>query len=269
MPTGSVKSRALVVDAVDEAVEAGGDATQLGDGLFSLVAVLDVEPALRRVLTEPSIPAETKGNLVQSLIEDRVTGPTGQVIDTAVGLRWSHPRDLADALEHAGVVAHIAQAEQDDALDDVEDDLFRFSRIVAGSRQLRDTLGDRRTPAEAKSHLIDSLLADKVGPTTKALITQAVSLRGGPLATVLQRYQEIAAERRERLVATVQVAAPLSDEQTERLTTALSEMYGKQIHLNVIVDEEVLGGVRVQVGDEVIDSTISSRLMEAKRRLTG
>jgi F-type H+-transporting ATPase subunit delta len=257
-----------VVGAVEDAVQ-HGDATAIGDELFSLVRLLDSEPTLRRVLTEPSIPAEAKGHLLDSLLGDRVSGPTEGVVETAVGLRWSRSRDLADALEYAGVVAHIAKAEQDDDLDAVEDDLFRFSRIVAASRQLRDTLGDRRAPVGPKRRLVESLLADKVGPTTTALVTQAVSGRGGQLTTVLQRYEEIAAERRQRLVATVRVAAPLSDDHQERLANALSEMYGKQIHLNVIVDEAVLGGVRVQVGDEVIDSTISSRLAEAERRLTG
>jgi F-type H+-transporting ATPase subunit delta len=268
MTAGSVKARASVVSAVEEAVQ-GDDATRIGDELFSLVRLLDSEPTLRRVLTDPSVPAEAKGHLVDSLLDDRVSAPTGQVVDTAVGLRWPHPRDLADALEYAGVIAHIAKAEQDDDLDAVEDDLFRFSRIVAASRQLRDTLGDRLAPQEAKRRLVDALLADKVGPTTKALVSQAVTGRGGQLSTVLQRYEEIAAERRQRLVATVRVAAPLSDDHLQRLADALRRVYGKQIHVNVIVDEAVLGGVRVQVGDEVIDSTISTRLAEAERRLTG
>jgi F-type H+-transporting ATPase subunit delta len=269
MPAGSTQSQALLVEAVDDALEAGADATVVGDELFALVGILDAQPALRRVLTEPSVPAEAKARLMASLLADKVSEATEKIVDAAVGMRWSHGSDLADGLERAGAACHIIKAEQDGDLDSLEDELFRFSRILVGARGLRDTLGNRRAPIEAKRELVDNLLDGKVTTSTMALVRQAVSGRGGPLPIVLRRFQELAAARRERLVALVRVAAALTDDQAERLAEALGDQYGKRVHLNVIVEPDVLGGVRVQIGDEVIDSTVATRLAEARRRLAG
>jgi len=75
------------------------------------------------------------------------------------------------------------------------------------------------------------------------------------------------AERRNRMVAVVTSAVPLSDGQKQRLGAALAKLYGRPMHLNLDVDPDVLGGIRVQVGDEVINGSIADRLEDATRRM--
>lgn len=265
----SAQSLSAVLAAVDVAVNAGADPAQLGDDLFGLAALLGRQAALRRVLTDPGVEATRKADLVRGLLRGKASEAAIQVLIEAAGRRWVSGRDLLDALEQAGVSAHVVPAERAGQLDELEDELFRFSRIVEAQPRLRTALNDRLAPASAKQALLDTLLAGKASEPARRLLAQAVSGRHRSLVTTVAAYQRIAAARRDRLVATARVAAALSDEHRERLAAALQGLYGHGIHLNVIVDPQVLGGVRVMVGDEVIDSTLASRLAEARRRLAG
>jgi F-type H+-transporting ATPase subunit delta len=185
----------------------------------------------------------------------------------AVSERWSRSRDLVNALERCAVIAEATKAEQDGQLDALEDDLFRFSRILAANTDLRDALSDRAAPMKAKRALLDGLVEGKVAPVTKNLFDQLLVGRQRSLAAGLAHYQEITATRRSRLVAMVWVAAPLTDDQKSRLAESLASQYSHEVHLNVVVEKAVLGGVRISIGDDVIDSTIETRLAQAQRRL--
>jgi F-type H+-transporting ATPase subunit delta len=164
----------------------------------------------------------------------------------------------------------MAAAESQGRLDRVEDELFRFGRVVNADPQLRAALADARASVERRTRLLDQLLADKVAPETLRLARQAVlAARGLNLESALEHYGQLAARRREQLVAHVIVALPLEEAHRDRLVAALRQMYGRAVHLNVDVDPDVLGGIRVEIGDEVLDGTVSRRLDEARRRLAG
>jgi F-type H+-transporting ATPase subunit delta len=269
MSVGSVAAEQAVVAAVEEATASGADASQVGDDLFAVVAVLDVQPPLRRALSEPAVPVVAKESLVRGLFHGHLSDGAEQVVLAAVAQRWSHARDLGSALESAGVVAHLVTADQQSILDEVEDELFRFGRIVEASRGLRDALGDRRTPPQAKRKLLATLLDGKVSEPTERLLAQAVVGRGRPFLLKVVDFEELAAARGSRLLATARVAETLTDEQYTRLHAALEAQFDRTVLLNVIIDPDVLGGVRVSIGSEVMDSTVSSRLAEARRRLAG
>ncbi len=269
MPAAFAEAETTVVEAVDEAVSSGTDASELGGELFGVVALLDAEPSVRRAMTEPAVDAEAKQKLVGALLHDKVSAGAEQVIGAAVACRWSHSAHLADALDHAGVVAHIVKAEEDGQLENLEDELFRFGRVVEATQSLRNALSDRRAPAEAKRRLVHGLVEGKVTEPTQRLLEHAVSGRGRPMLLQIEEFQQLAAKRRNRLLATVRVAAPMTDEQTDRLAAGLEHQYDHPVHLNVIVDPSVLGGLSVTVGDEVIDSTIANRLSEARRMVAG
>ena len=267
MQGGSLRSTEVVLEATGTALSQGAEPSRLGDELFSFARALDSAHSLRRALTEPAVPAEAKARLLRSLVEGKLDEATITVIEAAGGRRWSSPRDLPDALEQASVAAHVAKADDAGTLDELEDNLFRFARIAEGDPGLREAFGDPSTPIDGKRSLVDALVGDKVDDTTKTLLGQAVVARRASFAATLATYQRVAVSRRDSLVATVWVAAPLDDEHKERLTQALSEEYSRPMHLNVIIDSEILGGVRVAVGDEVLDSTIEARLKLARRRL--
>lgn len=244
------------------------DATRLADELAAVTALLDREVSLRRVLTDPAQTGEAKAELVQRLVGGQVSGPTADLVAGTVRSRWSQPRDLVDALEELADTADLTAAQQTGRLDDVEDELFRFGRIVASSTELRAALTDRKAGAAAKTELLNRLLGGRSVQVSERLVTRLVTVpRGRSLEAGLESLSKLAAERRDRMVAVVTSAVPLSDPQKQRLGAALAKLYGRTMHLNLDVDPEVVGGIRVQVGDEIINGSLADRLEDAARRM--
>ena len=243
-------------------------AAAISGDLFGGAALLDGEPALRRALTDATSPEGARTGLVRGLLGGRVSRPTLDLLAGMATARWSAPRDLASAAERLAVMATAAMADQAGQLDDLEDELFRFGRILTGEPDLRSALSNPQLPAERKRGLLDALLASRVTPAALLLITQAaVHPRGRSLDESLEEYARLAAAWRQRLIAVVRVATELTGSQRERLAAALSATYGRGIHLNVVVDPLVVGGMSVQIGDEFIDGSVASQLAALRRRL--
>ncbi|MGC9498223.1 F0F1 ATP synthase subunit delta [Streptomyces sp. WG7] len=244
------------------------DAAQLADELAAVTALLDREVSLRRVLTDPAQAADAKAELAGRIFGGQVGGPAADLVAGTVRSRWSQSRDLVDALEELAAMADFTAAQKAGTLDDVEDELFRFGRIVSSDTGLRSALTDRAASASAKSELLHSLLGGRAKATTERLVTRLVTApRGRSLETGIESLSKLAAERRERTVAVVTSAVPLSDTQKRRLGAALARLYGRAMHLNLDVDPEVLGGIRVRVGDEIINGSLADRLEDAARRM--
>lgn len=244
-----------------------GDLRRVGQDLFGAADLFRAEPGLRRVATDVSVPGEAKAGLVRDVLAGKVAEESLEVVTTAVAQRWTSARDLADALEQLGVVAVVRSSA--DQADRLEDELFAVGRLVQGSPELRQALSDPARSRADKTTLVSGLLADRALPATVSLVQQALSGSHRTVGVALEEYQKVAAEVREQRVATVRVARPLAEADRERLQAALSRTYGRTVHLNVLVDPEVIGGIRVDIGDDVIDGTVASRLDEAGRKLAG
>lgn len=265
-------SRASLAEVEERfnAVAGSADLGSLADELFAVADLFDREHGLRRNLSDPARPAAQKAQAVRVLLEGKVSGAALETVIAAVSVKWARSGDLADALERLGVIAAAAEAEAASRLDDVEDELFRFGRIVASNLELHRTLTAPGVPTQAKQELLGSLLAGKVAPTTLRLISQlVVHPRGRSLDRGLEEFGYLVAAQRQRLVAVVRSAVELSEEQKRRLATWLRTSYGRDVHLNVEVDPRVLGGFSVHIGDDLIDTTIAGRIEEVRRRLAG
>lgn len=269
MRGASADSLATLTDALRDAVDGGADASRVASDLFAVADVLRREPGLRRVATDVSVTAGAKSELVRQIFADKLDRASVDLVAAAVGRRWAATRDLADALEHLGVVSVVRSAEQTGQADALEDELFALERLVADNPELRDALSDPARSAEDKRSLLHELLDGKATPATLRLAEQSLSGSHRTVVAAIDAYQRIAAAHRERLVATVRVARTLSDQDAQRLSGVLARQYDRPVHLNVVVDPEVIGGIRVEIGDDVIDGTVSSRLDEARRRLAG
>jgi F-type H+-transporting ATPase subunit delta len=261
-------ARKSLTDLAAELPEAAGIAG-VSTGLFAVVRLLDGTGQLRRALGDPTTPAPAKSRLLDDLLGDQLDPLAMRVLKDAAAQRWSSARDLVDAVEVLAVQAAFLVAEADGSLDDVEDEIFRFSRIVARDPQLRAVLTDRALPAGRKTELLNGLLADRVRPETLSLVgVLVISPRGRTLEDGLAEYARLAADIRERSIARVTSAIRLTDAQEERLAAALARTLGRQVQLQVDVDPAVLGGLVVRVGDEVIDGTTRHHLRAARVALT-
>jgi F-type H+-transporting ATPase subunit delta len=261
-------SLAEVEERLEPLTASSQAAAELGDELYSVARLLATQSALRRAFTDPSRSAAARSRLATELLAGKVSDAAVGLIAAAAAARWSAPGDLTNAVEQLAVQAIVAAAEHEGRLDDLEDELFRFGRIVASQPELRIALTNPFMSADAKRQLLTELLAARTTPETLRLVTEAAANPlGRSLDLSLEDYARLAARRRERLVAEVHVAVPLSEQQRGRLASALASAYGHQVHLNVVLDPRVAGGITVRVGDELIDGSVATRLSEAGRRL--
>lgn len=245
----------------------GGGLARLSDELFGVLHVLDTEHMLRRSLADPSRTPEAKTGVARILFEGKLSDEALNLVSGVVGSRWSRPSEMADAVEQLAVLAEVARAERDAALDDVEDELFRFSRILEGEPALRNTLLDATLPADGKAELVGGLLAGRAREFTVRLITEAIRHpRGRSPERALAAIGKAVADRRRRLVALVTSAVALEQNEKDRLASVLAGIYGHQVQIKAEVDPALLGGMTVQVGDEIVDGTIAGRLDRLRRR---
>ncbi|QBX56506.1 F0F1 ATP synthase subunit delta [Nocardioides seonyuensis] len=245
----------------------GADASRIGDDLFTVSSLLRSEAALRRVVTDVSVDAPAKKNLVTGLLAGKVDEVSLDLVGEAVSRRWTVSRDLADALETLSEVAVVRSAGTESGR--LADELFAFGQAVNDNPGLRDALSDPSRSVEDKSALVRGLLEGKALPATITLATQSLAGTYRTVAAALATYQQVAAEVHGERVATVRVAHPLAEADRQRLADALSRQYGRPIQLNVVIDPEVIGGLRVEIGDDVIDGTVETRLADARRKLAG
>jgi len=249
---------------------AGTDAARFAQDLFGVTDLVATNGPLRRALTESSREPQDRAALATRLLQGKVSGPALDLVSGLVRSQWSDASDLTEALEGLAVSAELYGAERAGRLDRVEDELFRFSRTVAGDVTLRDAFAIRTPGAQRKRQLVTSLLSGKVAPETLRLSVQAAgSPRGRRVEQVLELFLEAAAARRSQLVAEVVAATPLTEAQRDRLAAALRRLYGRDIRINLDLDPEVMGGLRIMVAGELIDSTVLSRLNTARRTIAG
>ena len=251
-----------------ERITSADVASRLASELFAVVGLLDTEHGLRRALSDPGKPAAEKGAVVARLLHGKLTARAEGLVTAAAEARWASSGDLSDAIEQLAIQAMVLAAEADDGLDELEDGLFRFGRVVAANPDLRAALADPSLPGQGKRELLRTLLEGKVTPVTLGLISQMVAHpRGRALAVALDMCAETAARRRQQLIAVVRTAVELSASQRRRLAGALARSYGQDVHLDVVIDPSVVGGISVQIGDELIDGTAVSRLAAVRRKL--
>jgi F-type H+-transporting ATPase subunit delta len=252
------------------ASDGGATLKSFAGELYSAADLLAKQPRLRRTLADPSTDASTRADLARSLLRGRISDAAIELVANAVELRWSSPWDLPDSLEISADDALLSAAEQQGNLDEVEDELFRFERILANAGELVAVLDEAGVPAERRVTLLESVLAGKTDSITAELLSHAVSSgRKRNLQLAIDNLLEASAARRERSVARVLSATELTGEQSNRLSAALTSMYGRPISVRSAVDPAVRGGLVVRVGDEVIDGTVATRMAAARVALAG
>lgn len=238
-----------------------------------LIAVRDVfaaEARLRRALTDPGQPAEARSGLAEQVLSGKVSAGSLKIVLSLVNGRWGTPGELISALETVSVDAMLSAGLTQGVLNDVEDELFRFGRLVDGDAGLAEALSDSRADTAGRAKLVNTLLSGKANPITVRLAELAVRGFGGRrfdagIAALVDRT----AAKRDQRVAYVTVATPLPQDQENRLVERLTGIYGQPVSAQVTVDPEIVGGIRVQIGHDLYDGTVARRLTEARKALAG
>jgi ATP synthase F0 subunit b/ATP synthase F1 delta subunit len=269
--SASRESLAALVNKFDEVTSGLGsdELSTLSDDLAAVTKLLSREHILTRHLADPANDPAPKVGLLERLIADKVGDSALEVLKEAVSGRWSDDSNLVDAVEHVARLALLVRAERDDVAGDVEEQLFRFNRVLDTQPRLATLLGDYSAPAEGRVKLLRDVLGNSdANDIAVALLSQTVELlRGERAEEAVLDLAELAVARRGEVVAHVSAAAELSDAQRTRLTEVLTRIYGHPVSVQMNINPELLGGLNIAVGDEVIDGTLSSKLAAAETKL--
>ncbi|WP_018180560.1 F0F1 ATP synthase subunit B/delta [Jongsikchunia kroppenstedtii] len=261
---GSVQQQfdtAIAGKSIDEVTTAAND-------LAAVTEVLKDKPVLRKHLAEPSDDTAAKHAMVDQLFGGKISPIALDVVRSAAAAKWSQASDLTKGLERIARAGLLVAAERDGKLEDTEDELFRAGRLLVAEPQLTGLLSDSTTPLDGRLQLLNSVLGSKVNAHTNALLTQTVRLaRIHRIDGTVADIAELAAARRGESVAHVIAAAPLSDAQNTRLATVLGRVYRREISVQTETDAALLGGLKITVGDEVIEGDIATRLAKAAESL--
>ncbi|GHD08559.1 F0F1 ATP synthase subunit delta [Zhihengliuella salsuginis] len=244
----------------------------LAEELFVTLGLLDGNAGLRRALTDPAREGKDKAALLSRLVTGKVSAAAEATAADLAAARWRSARDIGDALETLAATTAVAVAERQGGsagLDALEGQLFKFTQVVGSSHELQRALDEPQADADAKASLAFKLVPE-AGEPARLLIRQAVvAPRGLKPVELVGRFIELVAKRQQRWIAHVSVTRPLTGEQSNRLQTGLNNLYGRELNLNVSVEPELIGGIRVAVGDEILDASTVARLSELRRRLVG
>lgn len=283
-------------DAVIEDCSAADELSGLADEAEAVTQLVEANPDLRLVLGDPGLPAHVRRSVVTDLFTSQVSDACLRLLtfiidadrptDFGENLTWLARRLAAarDGLESTseGPLGRTAATERadgyatailgpvrdNDGLGDVEDDLFRFSRVVLGAENLLEALTDVRTPVQARRGLVHDLLSSKAAEASTRLATYAVTVsRPRDYVALLTALVERVAEESQRRVAEVRAAIELTDEEQQRLGAALGRILGHDVDVRVVVDRSVLGGFVASVGDSVVDGSVRHRLEKLRERL--
>ncbi len=282
-------------DAVVEDAEEGGQVADLATELAAVRDLVGDSADLRGALSDPGVPGPARRGVLTDLLGGRVGDHTMRTLAYAVEVdrATEFPEDVswlaaraAAARDHlvsvdqgplgrvtaeqrlAGYATALLERVDRHQLDEVEDELFRFTQVVSSSEQLRTALTDRDVGLHARRSLVIDLLAGKATSETTRLAAYAARVgRARDYVALLADVLERVAEESNRRIADVRAAVELDDEERGRLSEALGRMTGRDVELRVRLDRGILGGFVATVGDTVVDGSTRRRLDQLKERL--
>jgi len=248
---------------------------------------------LRAALSDTSVAGTSRRAVMLELLEGKVSADARRVAAFACGVVAA--QEVTPALGWLSFrMRHLAQGQDDEPslsllgarqrvggyatavhedmstpqLESLEDDLFRFARIVGATPQLRGALTDRDLAVAARQGLVSQLLEGKVPPSTLGLVRYAVAGgRARDFVGTIDYLVELTAQARGWRIAHVTAAAPIDDAQRGELSDSLGSLTGAPVELQVEVDESLLSGARIVIGDLQVDATARGRLDALREHL--
>lgn len=243
------------------------DAWRIGNELFVITSLLDGNVRIERALTDVSRPLEDKVVVLNTLLGDQVHPMTMEIMTEVVKRRWSRAADIANAVEDFGVDAMMYYADATDSTLQVSIELAELHSALLNTPVVRAKLYDETVPSEARVKFFHELFDGKgLNKVTMRLAEHATEnlRRRRYLETIQWLINKLSRHMGESMVI-VTTATPLKQEQIDKLIAVYSKKIGRAVHINSVVDPSVLGGMRVQVGDEVTDNTVVAQLENLQR----
>jgi F-type H+-transporting ATPase subunit delta len=264
---GSATREALASSRTALAAHADSADLATGESLFDAGRVIGNSSQLLAAIGDASADETAKTALVKAVFAPTLTPAALELLQSAAAARWSSHQDLLAGIEELGLRVTAASAPADVSIDS---ELFTFGAAVSSDAELELALTSKLTPAAAKLSLVDALLSGKASAQTLVIVRHLVQQpRGRRIGELLGDAAAIVADQADTIIATVISATPLHSTQLDRLAKSLSVRYGRNLTINQVIDASVVGGLKVQIGDDVIDGSIATRLKDLRLQLAG
>ena len=232
--------------------------------LFSAGRIIGDSAQLRNVFADNGVDPKDKSNVVGRIFGRSLGVPAITLLDAAVSRRWSSQQDLLAGIEELGLRAAAVSAGSDA---NIEAELFTFGAAVSSNSELELAVGSKRGDDRSKTALVETLLGGAT-PQTRAIVGHLVQQpRGRRIGELLRHAAAVVADESNLAVATVTTARTLDDAQRRRLESSLAARYGRNIKVNQVLDPAVIGGLRVQIGDDVIDGSVATKITDLRLQL--
>jgi F-type H+-transporting ATPase subunit delta len=260
---GSASRQALSASTAALSTLGAADAAT-GEQLLAAGRVIGDSAQLLVALSDPSAATADKVSIVDAVFSGQSAGARS-LLGSIVGNRWSNGQDLLAAIEELGIRVLARSAKGGTK---IEDELFSFGAIVGTDPDLELAVSSKLGSAADKSALVQKLLASKASAQAVAIIDHLVQQpRGRRIAALIRQAASIVADESGLAVATVTSATPIDDKQLGRIAAALSKANGRDLRINHVIDPSIVGGIRVQIGDEVIDGSVATKLNDLRLQL--
>ncbi len=262
---GSATREAIASAKAALAARSGNATLAAAEALFSAGHVIGDSAQLQTALADTSADPKAKSTMVTAIFGG-LDPDARDLLSELASSRWSKPSDLLGGIEEIAI--RVAALSVDSTVD-ISAELFAFSGAVSSNAELELAVASKLGDPKAKASLINALLKGKASGQTVAIIQHLVRQpRGRRIGALLRHAAAIIADQHARAIATVTVAVPLSDAQVMRLQAGLAKKYGA-VRVNQVVDASIIGGMRISVGDVVIDDSVATRVKELKLQLAG
>ena len=266
MASSTRQSKSELIESVANTLESAE--LRVSGELLVASASLHSSVQLRSALSDPSAQSESKQKLIAAVFGSKMHPITVQVLNQIVAKRWSSARDIANMAELFAVRLVAGLVSKRGGVKPLVDELFQVQQVLNSDADLELALSSSQASADQKRTMLRAIFGGKLTPEAELLVTESVGSQSSKRAAdVLAGYADIIAEFANESVAEVRVAKPLTTDQVARLQNALSTKFNRKLSMNVVIDDSVLGGVRVAVGGQVLDATLQTKINHARLQL--
>ena len=175
-------------------------------------------------------------------------------------------QDFRAARRYAGALFNVAVARKEE--DEVAQNLTMVTSVASQSGELMGVLHHPRITRERKKEILHHVFGGQVRPDVEHLLLMLVEKdRASIIPNVASEFARLLDTHRGEADAEVVSAVPLTSEQITQLEVQLQAATGFKVRLKTRVDESILGGLVVRVGDKLIDASVATRLSQIGNRL--
>jgi F-type H+-transporting ATPase subunit delta len=230
--------------------------------LFAVGRALYDSPALVRALGDDSADKKATAALVEQVFGKAGAG-TRKLFSHLVGSNWSRPADLLEGVEEAGIRLAAVTAKGD-----IAGELLSVDRVIKAQPDVQLALSGKRAPAEAKQKMVTALFGKAISAEALAIVSHLVTQpRNRRITESVTRAAAIVCDQRGEGLAEVRVAQAIGDAQLKTVSTMLDAEYGRPHYIDQVVDQGMVGGIRIRVGDHVMDHSVATQLADMRRQL--